>query len=491
MQNIRVRFAPSPTGALHIGGARTALFNWLFARNQGGKFILRLEDTDLHRSTLESAAGIIDGLKWLGLDWDEGPDIGGPLGPYRQSDRLPIYQEYVKQLLDNGRAYYCFCTPEELAAERSKAAEEKLNYRHHCPYRELSARQAKELLDSGKQAAVRLKMPESGSITVHDLVRGDVSFDNQLLDDIIIQKSDSWPTYNFAVVVDDYLMQISHVIRAEEHLSNTPKQLHIYDAFGWEPPQFAHVSMILAPDRSKLSKRHGATSVQEFRELGYLPEALINYLALLGWSAGEEATLLSKEELVKQFNLNNVSRSAAIYDLEKLTWMNGNYIAQSRPERLLELLYPQAFSLGWWTKPDDEYALQVVKLLQPRLKTVNQFFEQADYFFNEVGSYEEKGVNKYWRQEGAEEILAEVANIIEHTAFDANSLESAFRQRAEKMGVKAASLIHPTRLALTGRTSSPGLFEVMEVLGKNTCRQRIKSALHFVASLCQNMENKK
>ena len=232
MQNIRVRFAPSPTGALHIGGARTALFNWLFARNQGGKFILRLEDTDLHRSTLESAAGIIDGLKWLGLDWDEGPDIGGPLGPYRQSDRLPIYQEYVKQLLDNGRAYYCFCTPEELAAERSKAAEAKLNYRHHCPYRELSARQAKELLDSGKQAAVRLKMPESGSITVHDLVRGDVSFDNQLLDDIIIQKSDSWPTYNFAVVVDDYLMQISHVIRAEEHLSTTPTQLHIYDDFG-------------------------------------------------------------------------------------------------------------------------------------------------------------------------------------------------------------------------------------------------------------------
>lgn len=483
MPNIRVRFAPSPTGALHIGGARTALFNWLFARSQGGKFILRLEDTDLNRSTMESAAGIIDGLKWLGLDWDEGPDIGGPLGPYRQSDRLPIYQDHVKQLLNNGRAYYCFCTADELAAERSAAAQQKLNYRHHCPYRELSASQAKQLLDSGKPAVVRLKMPETGSTTVHDLVRGDVSFDNQLLDDIIIQKSDGWPTYNFAVVIDDHTMQISHVIRAEEHLSNTPKQLHIYNAFYWQPPIFAHVSMILAPDRSKLSKRHGATSVQEFRELGYLPEALINYLALLGWSAGEEATLLSREALLEQFNLTNVSRSAAIYDLDKLTWMNGNYIVQSPAERILDLLHPQAVSRGWWTKPDDPYALQVVKLLQPRLKTLNQFFEQADYFFNEVSSYDEKGVDKYWRQDNAEEILANVADIIEGTAFDAGSLESAFRQRAEQIGVKAGNLIHPARLALTGRTSTPGLFEVMEILGQSTCRQRIQSAQRFAASL--------
>lgn len=483
MQNIRVRFAPSPTGALHIGGARTALFNWLFARSQGGSFILRLEDTDTSRSTQESAAGIIDGLKWLGLDWDEGPDIGGPLGPYRQSDRLPIYQEHIEQLLDSGRAYYCFCTADELSAERAKAAEQKLNYRHNCPYRELSAEQAQELLNSGKPAVVRLKMPESGSTTVHDLVRGDVSFDNQLLDDIIIRKSDGWPTYNFAVVIDDHTMQITHVIRAEEHLSNTPKQLHIYNAFNWQPPQFAHVSMILAPDRSKLSKRHGATSVQEFRDLGYLPEALINYLALLGWSAGDEATLLSINELVEQFDLDNVTRSAAIYDMDKLTWMNGSYIVQSPAERILELLYPQASSLGWWSKPDDQYALQVVKLVQPRLKTVNQFFEQAEYFFREVASYDEKGISKYWRQDGAAEILSNVADIIEVTAFDADSLEAAFRQRAEHMRVKAASLIHPTRLALTGRTSSPGLFEVMELLGQNTCRQRIQSAQRFVAGL--------
>lgn len=483
MQNIRVRFAPSPTGALHIGGARTALFNWLFARSQGGSFILRLEDTDLNRSTSEAAAGIIEGLKWLGLDWDEGPDIGGPLGPYRQSDRLAIYQDHVQQLLNNGHAYHCFCTADELSAERARAAEQKLNYRHHCPYRELSANQAQELLDSGKPAVVRLKMPESGTTTVHDLVRGDVSFDNQLLDDIIIQKSDGWPTYNFAVVIDDHTMQITHVIRAEEHLSNTPKQLHIYNAFDWQPPQFAHVSMILAPDRSKLSKRHGATSVQEFRDLGYLPEALVNYLALLGWSAGDEATLLFRKELLEQFNLNNVTRSAAIYDMDKLTWMNGSYIAQSPAERILELLYPQASSLGWWSKPDDQYALQVVKLVKSRLKTVNQFFEQADYFFIEVNSYEEKGVDKYWRQDRVQEILTNVADIIECTDFDAESLESAFRQRAEHMGIKAASLIHPTRLALTGRTSTPGLFEVMELLGQSTCLQRIQTAQCFVASL--------
>lgn len=483
MHKIRVRFAPSPTGALHIGGARTALFNWLFARSQGGSFILRLEDTDLNRSTLEAASGIIDGLKWLGLDWDEGPDVGGSLGPYRQSERLPIYQKYISQLLTSGKAYYCLCTQEELDNERNQAAQQKQNYRHRCPYRHMADEQIQVLLESNRSAVVRMKMPESGSTVIQDLVRGEVTFENRLLDDIIIQKSDGWPTYNFAVVVDDHTMQISHVIRAEEHLSNTPKQKHIYDALGWLLPKFAHVSMILAPDRSKLSKRHGATSVQEFRDLGYLPEALINYLALLGWSAGEEVSLLSRNELLKQFRLENVTRSAAVYDLDKLTWMNGNYINKSSANHILRLLYPQALSRGWWTKPDDQYALQVVKLIQPRLKTVNQFFEQADYFFNDVNSYNEKGVDKHWRQAKSGEILANVADIIERTTFDAESLESAFRLRAEQMAIKAGSLIHPARLALTGRTSTPGLFEVMEVLGQGVCRQRIESAQRFMAAL--------
>jgi glutamyl-tRNA synthetase len=280
---------------------------------------------------------------------------------------------------------------------------------------------------------------------IHDLVRGEVAFENRLLDDIIIQKSDGWPTYNFAVVIDDHTMQITHVIRAEEHLSNTPKQKHIYDALGWSMPQFAHVSMILAPDRSKLSKRHGATSVQEFRDLGYLPEALINYLALLGWSAGEEATLLSGQELLEQFRLENVTRSAAVYDLDKLTWMNGSYIGTSSPDRILELLSPEASSRGWWTQPEDAYALRVIQLIQPRLKTVYQFFEQADYFFEEVNNYDQKGIDKYFKLDNATEILTHVASIIENTSFDAHSLEVAFRQRAETLSLKAASLIHPAR----------------------------------------------
>ena len=483
MPNIRVRFAPSPTGALHIGGARTALFNWLFARNQGGSFILRLEDTDLNRSTQEAAAGIIDGLQWLGMDWDEGPDVGGSWGPYRQSERLPIYQQYISELLTSGHAYHCFCTAEELNDERNQAAEKKENYRHHCPYLDKSDTQIQDLLKSGQPAVVRLKIPASGSTMIHDLVRGEVAFENRLLDDIIIQKSDGWPTYNFAVVIDDHTMQISHVIRAEEHLSNTPKQKHIYEALGWSPPQFAHVSMILAPDRSKLSKRHGATSVQEFRDLGYLPEALINYLALLGWSAGEESSLITRKELLEQFRLENVTRSAAVYDLDKLTWMNGSYLGTSSPTRIMNLLSPDASSRGWWTEPDDAYAIQVIKLIQPRLKTVNQFFEQADYFFEEVNNYDQKGIDKYLKLDNAGEILTHVAAIIEDTSFDAESLEAAFRQRAEILSIKAGSLIHPARLALTGRTSTPGLFEVMAVLGRDVCGQRIQAAQNFVANL--------
>lgn len=483
MPNIRVRFAPSPTGALHIGGARTALFNWLFARNQGGSFILRLEDTDLNRSTQEAAAGIIDGLQWLGMDWDEGPDVGGSWGPYRQSERLPIYQQYISELLTSGHAYHCFCTAEELNDERNQAAEKKENYRHHCPYQDRSAAQIQDLLESGQPAVVRLRIPESGSTVIHDLVRGEVAFENRLLDDIIIQKSDGLPTYNFAVVIDDHTMQISHVIRAEEHLSNTPKQKHIYEALGWSPPQFAHVSMILAPDRSKLSKRHGATSVQEFRDLGYLPEALINYLALLGWSAGEEASLITRKELLEQFRLENVTRSAAVYDLDKLTWMNGSYLGTSSPTRIMNLLSPDASSRGWWTEPDDAYAIQVIKLIQPRLKTVNQFFEQADYFFEEVNNYDQKGIDKYLKLDNAGEILTHVAAIIEDTSFDAESLEAAFRQRAEILSIKAGSLIHPARLALTGRTSTPGLFEVMAVLGRDVCGQRIQAAQIFLANL--------
>lgn len=331
---------------------------------------------------------------------------------------------------------------------------------------------------------VRLKVPLSGTTVVDDLVRGQVSFDNSLLDDLIIQKSDGWPTYNFAVVVDDHLMEISHVIRAEEHLSNTPKQIHIYEALGFDTPHFAHVSMILAPDRSKLSKRHGATSVQEFRDLGYLPQALINYLALLGWSAGDDSTLFALSEIIERFRLEDVSRSPAIYDLEKLSWMNGYYISQSSPEQLMDLLTSNPEYKEWSSSQYSRaYWLEVIRLLQPRIKTLQDFFAAAHFFFNPVQEYDEKGVQKYWQRDNSHFILEQVLSLINAVPFNTDALEQAFRQRAEELGFKAGDLIHPARLAVTGRTSSPGIFEVLVLLGQTECRERLENSIRFVETL--------
>ena len=325
-----------------------------------------LEDTDNLRSTEDSAAGILDGLRWLGLDWDEGPDIGGPYGPYRQSERLSIYQEYLQQLLDEGKAYYCFCTAAELHEQAGKSPAGKKNYLYDGSCLNLSPEQIAANLEQGLNPVIRLKVPRQGQTVVDDLIRGEVAFDNSLLDDFIIAKSDGWPTYNFAVVIDDYTMKISHVIRAEEHLSNTPKQLQVYQALGLTPPQFAHVSMILAPDRSKLSKRHGATSVQEFRDEGYLPEALVNYLALLGWSPGENIDIFPWEEMPQRFSLDDVSRSAAIYDLKKLAWMNGHYISVASIDRIVKLLEPEARQKGWLHADNIDYFNKVIDLVRSR-----------------------------------------------------------------------------------------------------------------------------
>ncbi|MEN6347868.1 MAG: glutamate--tRNA ligase [Syntrophomonas sp.] len=481
MTDIRVRFAPSPTGSLHIGGARTALFNWLFARNMEGKFILRVEDTDTQRSTEDSARGIIEGLQWLGLDWDEGPGKGGLYGPYRQSERLPIYNKHIKKLLDNGKAYLCFCTPEELHAEREKASKEKKDYKYNGKCRGLSELEKAELLQSGRKPVVRIKTPETGKMVVHDLIRGDVEFSNSLLDDFIIAKSDGWPTYNFAVVVDDSTMKISHVIRAEEHLSNTPRQLIIYEALGLPIPEFAHVSMILAPDRSKLSKRHGATSVQEFRDQGYLPEALLNYLALLGWSSGEDVDFWEVDEMIKHFSLKAVSRSAAIYDVAKLSWMNGHYLAEAGINRIVALLENEAGKRGWLKDDNRDYFVKVVALLQSRLKILPDFFDNSGYFFEDVAGYDEKGLKKYFGRENSREILMEVLQIIDQCRdFQAASLEDEFRRRAEVLKLKAADLIHPARLAVSGRTSTPGIFEVMELLGREICRSRTTRAADYI-----------
>ncbi|MDI3299684.1 MAG: glutamate--tRNA ligase, partial [Bacillota bacterium] len=327
---VRVRFAPSPTGYLHLGGARTALFNWLFARHHGGSFILRIEDTDRQRSSEASVRAITEGLRWLGLDWDEGPEAGGAFGPYFQSQRQQGYRQAAASLLERGLAYPCYCTAEELELRRKQALAEGRAPRYDRRCLRLSAAERERLEREGRRPALRLLAPDEGVTVVHDLVRGDVEFENAaVMDDFVIMKSDGFPTYNFAAVVDDAAMRVTHVLRAEEHLSNTPKQLAVYRALGLEPPAFGHLPMILAPDRSKLSKRHGAIAVEEFRERGYLPEAMVNYLALLGWSPGDEEEFFTREELVARFDLDRVGRQPAVYDVEKLTWMNAHYLREA------------------------------------------------------------------------------------------------------------------------------------------------------------------
>ncbi|MEQ8200839.1 MAG: glutamate--tRNA ligase [Syntrophomonadaceae bacterium] len=484
MEKVRVRFAPSPTGSLHIGGARTALFNWLFAHNRQGVLVLRLEDTDLQRSTDDAAAGIIDGLKWLGLDWDEGPGVGGDYGPYRQSERLAIYRRYIEQLLDQNKAYYCFCSPDELKQQRERAQADKRNYLYEGRCLQMTAAEVNARLAAGERPVVRLKVNRAGHTVVNDLIRGAVQFDDQLMDDFIIAKSDGWPTYNFAVVVDDHAMDISHVIRAEEHLPNTPKQIKVYEALGWDLPHFAHVSMILAPDRSKLSKRHGATSVQEFRDEGYLPEALVNYLVLLGWSPGEDIDIYPLEQMVKNFSLEAVSRSAAIYDLAKLTWMNGVYLAAADPDRVADLVAPEAIQKGWLSEDNRHYFRRVVDLVRSRAKTTPEILSLAGYFFAAPDTYDVKGTQKYFRPADSAIHIRAVLEVIKATGeFTASSLEEGIRDKAAQMGVKASTLIHPTRLGLTGVTNTPGLFEVMELLGRDACQARLERALLYIGEL--------
>jgi glutamyl-tRNA synthetase (EC 6.1.1.17) len=361
MAQIRVRFAPSPTGSLHIGSVRTALFNWLFARKYNGVFILRLEDTDLERNLKEAETDIMSSLRWLGLNWDEGPDAGGLFGPYRQSERSDLYRNEAHRLLENGAAYQCYCTSEELALQREEARQKGLAPRYDGQCRHLDDKARREREARGIRPTLRIKVPLAGATVVHDLIRGDVEFENKTLDDFIIMKSNGLPTYNFACVVDDSLMRITHVIRAEEHLSNTPKQIFLYRALGYQPPVFAHAPMILAPDRSKLSKRHGATSVEEFRSDGFFPEALVNYLVLLGWSPGDEREIMTVEEITSAFSLEAISRHAAIYDTRKLTWLNARYLNAFELERVVKDVLPFFHSHGFIKTAVDDQADAYIK----------------------------------------------------------------------------------------------------------------------------------
>ncbi|MDI3270243.1 MAG: glutamate--tRNA ligase [Bacillota bacterium] len=485
---VRVRFAPSPTGYLHIGGARTALFNWFFARHEGGKLILRVEDTDPSRSREELVRPLLDSFAWLGIDFDEGPHAGGPYGPYFQAQRLQRHQEAAQRLEAEGKAYRCYCTPEELAERREAMQREGKppRYDGHC--RNLTPEERKALEAQGRKAALRLKVPEEGAIIVHDLIRGEVTFSFAQLDDFVLLRSDGTPTYNFAVVVDDSDMAITHVIRAEEHLSNTPKQLLVYEALGLKPPVFAHVPMVLAPDRSKLSKRHGAVAVEEFREEGFLPEAVVNYLALLGWSPGSEEEVLPVAEIIRRFRLEDVGKTASIYDVGKMEWLNGQWIRRLPVEELLLRGRPFLEEAGLWPGAEGEARerlLQALTLAQPRLRTLRDLPDGVAYALRAPDTYDEKGRAKYFEGEAAKEILALCADLVEGLAarreWRRESIEKAYREEAEKRGLKPAELIHRTRLAVTGKTMGPGLFELLEILPPEEVARRLRRAASRIA----------
>jgi glutamyl-tRNA synthetase len=478
MNTVRVRFAPSPTGALHIGGVRTALFNWLFARHHKGTFILRIEDTDQARSTDESIRIIIDGMKWLGMDWDEGPSVlpDGSVKGYRQTERMDIYREYADRLLKEGKAYYCYCSPEELETRRkaAMAAGKPPKYDRTCYGRNEPI--------PGRTPVLRFHSTDEGETVVRDLIRGAVTFENKQLDDLIIMRSDGFPTYNFAVVVDDVTMKISHVIRGDDHLNNTPRQVQIYRALGYEPPEFAHLPMILGSDKTKLSKRHGATAVTEYIDLGYLPESLVNYLSRLGWSHGDQE-IFSRQELIEKFSLDSVGKAPSVFNPEKLVWLNHHYIQQADHGRLAELVLDLLKKDGVVTEgrePDPAWMNRLVKILTERSHTLVEMKTGAIPFIRDEIVMDEKAKGKHLTPEVAPlltELLA-VLKPLEPFAHDA--IEKAFNDLVTTKGIKLGKLAQPVRVALTGGTVSPGIYDVIEVMGKDKVLKRIEAAVKLI-----------
>lgn len=487
MKTVKVRFAPSPTGPLHIGGARSALFNWLYARHHGGKFIVRIEDTDLERSSREFEKEILLSLRWLGLDWDEGIEVGGDNGPYRQTERLDLYREHAQKLLKTGQAYYCYCTEEELAAEREAflAKGEMPRYSGRC--RELCEDDRKRLEAEGRKPVIRFKVPQDRKIVVNDLVRGQVDFDCAGIGDFIIVKSDGIPTYNFAVVIDDHYMEITHVIRAEEHLSNTPRQILVAEALGWEPPSFAHISLILGKDRAKMSKRHGATSLEQYRKAGYLPEAMVNFLALLGWSPGGENEIFSREELIEQFSLDRVAKSPAIFDLDKLNWLNGYYIRQSPLDKIVELALPYLREEGYLPAEvsEEDYARTraVVSAVRDYLNNLSEITGHVEIFFKEP-SYEQKEIQDVLKQDQVLKVLdAARKKIAEADPLDEQRARAIIKELPKELGFGGKKVFMPLRAALTGRTQGPELYQVIPALGRDRAVSRLEKAMAAASAL--------
>jgi glutamyl-tRNA synthetase len=482
---IRVRFAPSPTGYLHIGGARTALFNWFYARRHGGTFVLRIEDTDTERSSWEMVSGIVDGLRWLGLDWDEGPDIGGPHAPYFQSQRIETYRAMAERLVADGRAYFCYCSTDLLQRKRQAAgaAGGGWVYDRTCcglGAEEIAAREA-----AGSPRAIRFKVP-AGQTSFTDLVHGPIVFDNANIEDFVVLRSDRQPTYHLSVVVDDMEMAITHVVRGDDHVSNTPKQVLLYQAFGVQPPQFAHVPLILGPDRKRLSKRHGATSVIEYHRLGYLPEAMVNFLSLLGWSPGDDRELFTRDELIAAFTLEGISGGHAIFNPEKLDWFNQQHILRLPIAELAARLEPVLRDGGLWTPelagPRREWFARLLELVRPRVKRLDQFIEELRPFLQHTVEYDPVAIAKHLGQPEVRNALAALPGTLTSLApFTSSTVESAVRALAESHGIKSAALIHATRVAVTGRAVSPGLFDVLELMGSERTSSRVRDVITFLS----------
>ncbi|HDQ25499.1 MAG TPA: glutamate--tRNA ligase [bacterium] len=477
---VKVRFAPSPTGFLHIGGARTALFNYVFAKHNRGKFVLRIEDTDKERSTKESEEEILDSLRWLGLDWDEGPRKSADDSMYYQTNRLDVYKKHADRLLAEGKAYRCFCSKEELDLLRREAEAQKRAFKYDGRCAAIPENEAKKRLAENTPYTVRIKVPRDGDTVIEDLVRGRVKTANSVLDDMIIVRADGMPVYNFVVVVDDADMEITHVIRGEDHLSNTSKQVHIYNALGFTPPKFAHIPLILGPDRSKLSKRHGETAVVKYRESGFLPEALVNYMALLGWSPDDEETVFSMEEMTEKFSIERVHKAGAMFDNQKLLWMNGVYIREKKSVKELAALCMPFFEAAGLKNPRSaEYFEKVVALQQEKLKTLAEFPGLSAYFFNEDAPLSEDA-KKTWEKnaENRKQVIEVFVNIMKtRGASSAAQIEADIKADMESAGIKPKVYMHVIRVAVSGSTIGPGLFELVETLGAEICVKRAEKLI--------------
>jgi len=476
MNVVRTRFAPSPTGYLHVGGLRTALYAYLLAKKHEGQFLLRIEDTDQTRLVEGATENIISALSWAGIEFDEGPGKGGPCGPYVQSERLEIYKKHALELIEKGHAYHCFCSPERLDEVRARQVAHKLPpaYDKHC--RSLDAATVAQKLATTPKSVIRMKIPTEGEITFSDLIRGPVTFAYRVVDDQVLMKSDGFPTYHLAVVVDDHYMKISHVIRGEEWLSSTPKHLLLYEYFGWEAPQFAHLPLLLNSDRSKLSKRQGDVAVEDYKNKGYLPEALINFIAFLGWNPGDTREFFTLEELIKEFSLAGVGKAGAVFNLEKLDWLNSQYIQKMPATELVNRLRPfaAAYSLDGCS---DTYLAQVVDLLRERTTVLPEFFSRGDYFFHAPAAYDPAIAAKAWHADSAEHLRNILESLKKLSTFEAPAIEEAVRSYATSNGVGMGKIVQPLRFALCGVGQGPTLYQIIALLGKDETLSRCAKAL--------------